>query len=71
MPVRVAVREPTAAEPFLSADARQATDIIEIVLPDGSQVRVGNAVSGAQWEGLARPTLMIASGESGAADPGE
>jgi transposase len=45
VPVRVAAREPTAAEPLLPADARQATDIIEIVLPDGSHVRVGNAVN--------------------------
>jgi transposase len=45
VPVRVAAREPIATEPLPPADARQTTDIIEIVLPDGSQVRVGNAVN--------------------------
>jgi transposase len=45
VPVRVAAREPIAAEPLPPANAHQATDIIEIVLPDGSHVRVGNAVN--------------------------
>jgi transposase len=44
-PVCVAATPPIAAGPLPAANEARATDIIEIVLPDGSLVRVGNEVS--------------------------
>lgn len=45
VPVRVAVTAPVAAGISPPVGERQATDIIEIVLPDGLRVRVGNEVN--------------------------
>ena len=45
VPVRVAATAPVTAGMLPSACERQATDIIEIVLPDGLRVQVGNEVS--------------------------
>lgn len=45
VPVRIAATAPIAAATLPSVGERQATDIIEIVLPDGLRVHVGNEVS--------------------------
>ena len=45
VPVCIAATPPIAAGPLPPAYEARATDIIEIVLPDGSRVRVGNEVS--------------------------
>jgi transposase len=45
VPVCVAAPPAIAAGPLPPANEARATDIIEIVLPDGSRVRVGNEVS--------------------------
>jgi transposase len=44
VPVRMAAAPPAAAEPERSVNARAAAATIEIVLPDGSRLRVGNEV---------------------------
>ena len=45
VPVCVDATPPIVAGPLPPPSEARATDIIEIVLPDGSLVRVGNAVS--------------------------
>lgn len=45
VPVRIAATELVAAGTLPPANKRHAPDIIEIVLPDGSRVHVGNEVS--------------------------
>jgi transposase len=45
VPVRVEHMAPTAAAPMPPANDRPAAETIEIVLPDGSRLRVGNDVS--------------------------
>src|SRR5271163_3521709 len=45
VPVCVAATPPIAVGPLPQPNEPRATDIIEIVLPDGSRVRVGNAVN--------------------------
>ena len=44
VPVRMAAAPPAAAEPERSVNGRAAAETIEIVLPDGSRLRVGNEV---------------------------
>jgi hypothetical protein len=40
----MAEASPAAAEPERSVNARAAAEMIEVVLPDGSRLRVGNEV---------------------------
>src|SRR5271157_1281819 len=44
VPVRMVEASPAAAEPERSVDARAAAETIEVVLPDGSRLLVGNEV---------------------------
>ena len=44
VPVRMAEASPAAAEPERSVNGRAAVETIEVVLPDGSRVLVGNEV---------------------------
>ena len=44
VPVRMVEASPAAAEPERSVNARAAAETIEVVLPDGSRLRVGNEV---------------------------
>jgi transposase len=44
VPLRMAEASPAAAEPERSVNARAAAEMIEVVLPDGSRLRVGNEV---------------------------
>lgn len=45
VPIRVADATPVATTPSPPANDRSAAEMIEIVLPDGSRLRVGNDVS--------------------------
>jgi transposase len=44
VPVRMAEAPPAATEPERSANARAAVETIEVILPDGSRLLVGNEV---------------------------
>ena len=44
VPVRMTDAPPAAAGPERSVNARSAAETIEVVLPDGSRLRVGNEV---------------------------
>jgi len=45
VPVRIAAAAPIATETAPPAGKRQSADIIEIILPDGLRVKVGNEIS--------------------------
>jgi transposase len=45
VPVRIAAKEPVAGGTLPPGNQARGVDMIEIVLPDGSCVRVGNEVS--------------------------
>ena len=44
VPVRMAEASSAAVEPERAVNARAAAEMIEVVLPDGSRLRVGNEV---------------------------
>jgi transposase len=44
VPIRMAEAAPSAAEPTRSVNVQPATEAIEVTLPDGSRLRIGNEV---------------------------